>query len=505
MVGLQLTAFRIGRIRLNRNGPRCYNVLMFLTRLSKACREACYLDPDRLILVGVSGGADSLALLHGLFQLDYPLAVAHLDHGLRPDSASDAVFVRSLAESYGLPFVHQRIDVRQSAAAEGQSLEEAARTVRYHFLFDQARHLAAQAVAVAHHADDQVETVLMHFLRGAGLPGLSGMAYRRRMPLWDEEVPLVRPLLGHWREEIEAFVAEAGLSPRMDPSNRDETFFRNRLRHSLIPRLKSYNPQVRRVLWRMADVLRTEEDFLSALTGQAWEACRLRESGGWIQFCLPAFLSQPAALQRRILRQAVATLRPDVRDVGLEALERALTFIRARDQGGPVDFLARLDLTVIADVLIIKTWDAPLPDWDAPRLPSADFNAPLAPGKELNLDNAWRISVAEMQAPPMDQPWLDAGPWTVWLDSAPLKWPLTVRGRRPGDRWQPLGMGGHTQKLKDYFINEKIPAHLRDRWPLVCSEGKILWVVGLRRSELAKIVPETRNVLRCTARRMGDG
>ena len=170
---------------------------------------------DKLLVVGVSGGADSVCLLDSLHRLGLPLVAAHFDHGLRDESKEDACRVEALVKDMGLPFQQARKDVRALAAREGLSIEEAARKARYRFLFDTARSHQAQAVAVAHTADDQVETVLMHLLRGAGLGGLKGISSRLVIPEWDENLPLVRPLLGVWRSETEAWCAEKKLPALM--------------------------------------------------------------------------------------------------------------------------------------------------------------------------------------------------------------------------------------------------------------------------------------------------
>ena len=226
-----------------------------LDRFPTTLQSECHLEQDLLLLVGVSGGPDSLCLLDVLRRLDYRLVVAHLDHGLRPESADEALAVQRLAESLGAACVVERQDVSAFAEMHGISLEEAARSVRYRFLFEQARLYEAQAVAVGHTADDQVETVLMHLLRGAGLSGLRGMAYRSLPNTWSQDIPLVRPLLGTWREEVLAYCHANALQPHLDSSNLDIRFYRNRLRHDLIPYLKNYNPRVHEVLWRTARVL----------------------------------------------------------------------------------------------------------------------------------------------------------------------------------------------------------------------------------------------------------
>lgn len=471
---------------------------MFLKILAQTAEDQCNLNWDDPVIVGVSGGADSLALMYGLNTLGFNLVIAHLDHGLREESAQDAQYVADLAAKFSLPFVSERFDVQRIAAQSGQSIEEAAREVRYQFLFTQAVKHQAQAVAVGHHADDQVETVLMHFLRGAALPGLSGMAYRRVMPAWDDSIPLVRPLLSLWREDIETYLAQTGLDPRIDLTNQDTTYFRNRLRHELIPELENYNPTIRQVLWRMSDVLRSEDQFLDVLTNQAWESIFISKARGRIELDRQKFLACRKAIRRRVLRYAVSILRPDLRDVGFDAVERGLAFIEFPSERGEIDLAARLNLVIIGQTLILKTWTADLPDWGKPLLPNADTRLPLEPGDSVDLRNGWFLDVdllPEIPADVMDHvKALDAG--VAWLDFDTLEMPLIVRGRREGEGWKPLGMGGHTQALSDFFINQKVPEHLRDVWPLVCSGGQTAWICGLRPSETFKITADTKHILR---------
>ena len=454
--------------------------------------------PDQPVLLGVSGGADSMALMHGLHELGYRLVIAHLDHAIRPESAADADYVQAAAEELGSPFVRARIDVLKVAEAEGQSLEEAAREVRYTFLFKQAREYHAQAVAVAHHADDQVETVLMHFLRGAGLAGLSGMPYRKVMPIWDAAIPLVRPLLDVWREDVEGYLSEKGVTPRFDESNLDQTYFRNRLRHELIPNLETYNPRFRQVLNRTAAVLAGEEDFLEELTQAAWKLCLIERNEGRVLLSLAAFQEYAVPIQRRLLRRAVAQLRPDLRDVGFDVIERALAFLDHPAEVKTLDLAAKVDLTLLGDKLVIKAWEADLPDGDRALLPTPVFTADLSFGESVSLRNGWALQMEMLPDLPEDASVKAAACPVdeVWLDADRLTFPLLVRGWREGERWQPLGMDGHSQKLSDFFINEKVPEHLRAVWPLVCSGEEVVWVTGLRPAELVKVSGETRGIVR---------
>lgn len=475
----------------------CYNGRMFMQRLAKAARDDCQLRQGEPIMLGVSGGADSLAMMLGLHALGYNLVIAHVDHGLRPESQAEADFVHSIAQSYGLPCYTQQIDVAKVAEAERQSVEEAARHVRYRFLFDQARHHQCQAVAVAHHADDQVETVLMHFLRGSALPGLTGMPYRRMMPGWDPNIPLVRPLLGFWREEIETYIESEGVRPCVDLSNLDTRYYRNRIRHKLIPELETYNPQIRSVIWRMADVLHAEAQYLDVLSEQAYQECLLSEAHARIMLNLTKFLGLPTALKRRVLRAAIEHLRPDLRDVGFDAIARGVNFAEDPNAKGEIDLVARLNLAVVDDVFVIKTWQTDLPEFEQPLLPDAQFVESLMVGSSITLKHGWCLEARLLEDPPENllSDVKTINPDEAWLDYDRLDLPLAVRGQEEGECFQPLGMDGHSQSLQDFFVNLKIPAHLRSVWPLVVSGPSIVWVVGLRPSEQCKITGDTRRIL----------
>jgi tRNA(Ile)-lysidine synthase len=471
---------------------------MLLKRLAQTAAEKCGLLKTQQILCGVSGGADSLALLFGLQALGYQLAIAHVDHGLRPESQAEARFVQQIADSQKLPFFLQCIDVGHVAKLEGQSIEEAARVVRYQFLFEQARVHHCQAVAVAHHADDQVETVLMHLMRGAALPGLTGMSYQRLMPQWDDKIPLVRPLLDTWREEIDAYIAEIGLTPCNDLSNLDTTYHRNRIRHELIPYLESYNPQIKAVIWRMADVLNEEDRFLTCHTEEAYEQCLHGETEDRITLNLKLFKDLSTALKRRVLRQAIAQLRPDLRDIGFDAIARGLAFLERPIVRGEIDLVARLNLAVIDEMLLIKTWDADLPDLGQPLLLNALFDDQLTLEKSINLRHGWRIEASLLENRP--DRLLDVvknlPPDEAWLDYDLVNIPMVVRGRKEGECFRPLGMDGHTQGLQDFFTNLKIPEHIRSLWPLVICGQKVAWVVGLRPSDDFKITASTQKILK---------
>ena len=228
---------------------------MFET-ISQVLRDRCELDITRPVLLGISGGPDSLSMLHLFWRLGWKPIVAHLDHRLRPEFGLEADSVARVANDLGVPFILGREDVQKASEQQAFSIEEAARWVRYRFLFAEAERLQAQAVAVAHTADDQVETVMMHLLRGSGMAGLSGMAYRTSPSAWSSHLPLIRPLLGTWRVEIDEYLQDNHLTPVLDPSNSDVRFYRNYLRHEVLPFLEGRHPHLRQRIWNMSDILK---------------------------------------------------------------------------------------------------------------------------------------------------------------------------------------------------------------------------------------------------------
>ncbi len=463
--------------------------------MQEIAQYECRLSVKRPVLVGVSGGPDSLCLLDGLARLGFSLVVAHFDHQLRPESGSDADAARQAAERLGLTFRLGSQNVVEFAAAERLSIEEAARVLRYRFLFTEARRCQAQAVAVGHTADDQVETVLMHLLRGSGLAGLAGMDFVARMETWDPEIPLVRPLLAFWRAETVAYCDERGLNPVTDASNQDPAYFRNRLRHELIPFLESYNPQIRPVLWRTARVLAGDEGIVRAAVDRAWIDCLAQQKAGTVTLDLAGFRSLDVGLQRGVLRRAIACLLPVLRDVDFGVVERALRFLEA-GAAGQVDLLKGLRLFAEAGRLVIADQGALPASADWPQLESTGELVLNIPG-QVDLAAGWRLTGewVDRAECPAGNWWQNASAWVAWLDVETLPGGLSVRPPRPGDRFRPLGMAGHSVRLSDFWINHKLPRRARSAWPLVVAGDEIVWVPGFRPAEVARVNGNTRKVL----------
>jgi tRNA(Ile)-lysidine synthase len=478
--------------------------------IAEAAFEFSKLKPESPVLVGVSGGPDSLCLLDGLAQLQIPLIVAHFDHQLRPESNQDAAVVRKVAKQLNVPFVLGSQDVAGFAAEMGYSIEEAARTLRYQFLFEQARLHSAQAVAVGHNADDQVETVLMHLLRGSGLSGLKGMSFRTILPTWDESIPLVRPLLAFTRTEILEHCRERGLQPVFDPTNLDTSFYRNRLRHELIPFLETFNPQARQVIWRTAQVLEGDAAVVQAAVEAAWQQCLVEEETGYIVMRLAELQVLLQGVQRGVIRLAIGNLLPQLRDVDFAAVDRVVQFI-SQPHSGQVDIVQGLLLFAEMEEsgssrLVIAKAGAGLNSQNWPQLLPEEEQEFTIPG-EVVLSSGWKLEsewlIRRSNAPFNASDWQADTRWEAWLDLASLSSRLLeLRRPRPGDRFQPLGLSGHSMKLSDFWINEKHPRRARQDWPLVAAGGTIVWIPGFRPAHPYRVTENTQRVLRLRLRRI---
>lgn len=457
----------------------------------------CGLVKDRPIIAGISGGPDSLCLLSILRETGHRVIAAHFNHKLRSDADADANAVEQAASRMNFASVIESGDVREYAGMEKLSLEEAARNMRYRFLMGQARRFKAQAVAVGHTADDQVETVLMHFIRGAGLAGLRGMNYRTILPMFDQEIPVVRPLLDIWREETIVYCAAHGLRPRYDPSNDSLDFFRNRLRNQLIPVLESYNPRFREAVKRTSLSLSGDHEILIHVLDDAWKTCIVQQTADFISIDSSALTKHPLGLQRHLLRRAIELVHPDNLDVTFAALERAANFVSDPNHRPRMDLTGGLHLLREGTLVYVlaDTSDLPIERW--PQMPDDGNTIPLRLPGSITLSGGWKLTCERwnMASLAMDQARSNDDPYQVWLDAKHISDALELRARHDGDRFEPLGMDGHEMKISDFFINVKLPHRARDRWPLLCMGSKVVWVPGYRPAHSFRLTENTRQAL----------
>lgn len=438
-------------------------------RLTDAILGKGLFRPGDTLIVGLSAGADSTALLDLLATLPaFPLRLvaAHLNHCLRGgDSDADELFCRDTAARYGIPFASRRVDVRAIAGEYSCGLEDAGRRARIGFFDELAATWKAAAVVLAHHADDQAETLLMRLLRGAGTSGLAGMSSRNGRGY-------VRPLLEITRAEIETYLTGRGLSWREDASNRDTAFVRNRIRHELLPLLESYNPSVRRALAATAGILSGEDGLLSALAAKAAEGvCRM--SADTASCDIPLLGTYPIPLQRRIIRQMLFHTAGNLEHFTNRHVENILLMIRSERPNIRNDLPQQIVVVRGYDTLTIGRRGRP-----ALEPPEIMIDGPGL----YQLPDGSRILIA--LSPASAVPEKPATTFCFDADRAPFPW--HVRTFRPGDRIRPLGMNGR-KKVKNLFIDEKVPVALRTRIPLVFSAGELIWAVGLRTSHCARI------------------
>lgn len=462
------------------------------------------------VIAAVSGGADSLCLLHLLHrlatELGTTLGVATLDHGLRGQAgAADADYVADLARSWNLPVWRGTLDVKTLAAQYGLGLEEAARRARYGFLAQAAREHGARTIATGHHADDQAETLLMHLVRGTGLAGLRGMqpvtplSDRHLLP--DSPPPgnlcIVRPLLGTTRQQIEAYCHEHGLTPREDATNDDPAYLRNRIRLEVLPMLEQLNPEIRTLLARTAGLLANDYTNIQALTASTLARLCRDDTPGRITLDLAGFRQVDPGLQRWILRRVVANLRGDTSDLGFSSLEAACNLAREGTTGQRAVLPGDLILQVSYYTLTVSSPDASPPappDW--PLLPPGTRIAVNIDGITPLPGSKWRLVTRWLQ-PDEDAGAYKAHPYTATLVLTSQA-TLILRTRLPGDRFAPLGMAGKTQKIKELLINARIPAWQRDQLPILTAADVPAWLCIGPESRVAEpfaVRPDSSTVL----------
>ena len=462
-----------------------------LSHLVRTVRQQQLFVPGQHLLVAVSGGPDSIALLSLLHRLvrswRLTLTAVHCNYGLRgAESGGDESFVATFCRERDLPLViHQPMLVKRR---QRSSLQAAARDARYDFMKQLAHEVGADRIAVGHTANDQAETVLMWMLRGAGMTGLAGMPYVR-------ENRIIRPLLAATREEVTAYLNREGLTYRRDSSNEKPLYHRNRIRKELLPVITQLAPAAVRVLQRQADLLREDEQYLEQMTNELVRALVSHDSRGVQRVDRQALIELPVALQRRLVRAILRTYDEEGRASSLRVVESVRrVFLKGRSG-------ARLSLTqtlVILDQGSVRF--SPGAGGDrSHQIDSAqerrEMLATPVPSTVSWTRTNQQIHVQLTTRRAADALGISPSPELALFDADRFSEPLVVRPWQAGDRFFPHGMKGKSKKLQDFFIDRKLARRARGTVPLLVAPEGILWVVGMRQDERFVVRDETTRCL----------
>ncbi|MBN1370047.1 MAG: tRNA lysidine(34) synthetase TilS [Dehalococcoidaceae bacterium] len=462
---------------------------MLEDRVYAFIRRANLIPSGSRVLAAVSGGPDSVALLQLLYNLrqalGISLVVAHLDHNLRgEESTGDALHVAELAGQLDLPFAIGGRDVAGYRSQHGLSLEEAAREVRYGFLCEVAAESGASVIATGHTLNDNVETILMHLIRGTGTLGLKGLASWTSRQAGGKNFEIIRPLLETGRNEIEAYCRERGLATRLDSTNLSLSPLRNRIRLELLPLLEGYNPGMEKALLRLADLAGDELDFLSIERDKAWGRVVKREKNTIILDKVELGGLHPA-LKRSILRRALAELAGSLKDFEAGHIEDMLAILE-KPAGKQLVLPRGFSFTVeYGRYLLGKA-----PEELCPFPPVENETVLQVPG--VTQAGAWKVTAEIIEGGGIKP---DTGAFTAYLDFDRTGRCLSMRPRQPGDRFFPLGGGGQ-KRVKGFLIDARVPRLWRDNIPVITAARDIVWLAGLRIDERFKVTENTKRVLR---------
>jgi len=452
-------------------------VMNFYQKAIKTIEKYNMLSHGDHVLVGLSGGPDSVCLLHLLNHLKghYKLKIsaAYIDHKLRPDEVpAEIEFCKRLCENLDIPFYTQAVDVKEIAKRERINIQEAARNLRYAALDQISINIKAHKIAVAHNADDQAETVIMRLLRGAGPAGLSGIPPVRKK--------IIRPLIEIEREEIEEFLKEKNISYITDSSNKSPKYLRNKIRQELMPVIKSISPQGIKIISKTAEIMREENDFINVSVTKALMRLMSRRTDRKVElFCNPMEVLNIVVL-RRALRVAIDSVK-DLKGIEFDHIDQIIQLIKKGKAGDRI-YLPKGIRAIKGYSTVIITCEPP------GKLSTYTIEKP----QSINIVEAsLTLSLNEMNRDEVTD--FGDGKKIIYVDADKVKFPLIVRSRKEGDYFYPFGLGKR-KKLQDFFVDEKVPRDERDLIPIIESNGEIICIAGYRLDDRFKI---EHNTTRC--------
>lgn len=446
-------------------------------KIRSTISKHCMLSGGETVLIGLSGGPDSVCLLIALGdlkeELNLRLYAIYIDHGLRPDETpGEMEFCRKLCEGISVPFISKTIDVKTYAKERCMNRQEAARELRYKVFGDVSAEIRADRIALGHTADDQIETFFMRFFRGAGPTGLSGIPPTRGK--------IIRPLIDIERKEVEEFLEERKQGFIVDSSNLKEDYFRNRLRLSFLPEIKRINPAIVQTISRTMEILREEERYFGIQVTKTLMKLICRKSDLRIELFLTPMEMMERVILRRVLRRAIDETR-GLRGMGFPHIEGIIELIK---HGNPGD---RIYLP--KGLRVIKNYGTLIITSEIPqRIGIFTLNVP----GEAILREIKAVITADVED---DIDNRGDGRKVVVLDADKVGAVLSVRPRGKGDFFYPLGFGKR-KKLQDFFVDQKVPRDERDAIPIVASRNDIVWIAGYRGDERFKATEVTKRFLK---------
>ena len=452
--------------------------------------------PGQAVLAAVSGGPDSVALLYLLLAIaahhGYRIGVAHFHHGLRKESGdADARFVERLAKQHNLPYYIEKIDLISEQKKTGQNLEEAGRQARYRFFHRIAAKEKFHRIAVGHHGNDNAEVIVMNLLRGSGPAGLSGMDAKQKQ--------IIRPLIYASRREILSYLKTRQIPYRQDPSNDETIFQRNHIRHHLLPALAQCNPRIVETLNRLGEVLRDEDEWVNTVADSLHAQVLISRQPAEEVLDIAKMTALHIGALRRILRKAILQVKGDLRRIEFFHIDTAIDLIRQNRRGRRLDLPDRVRIAKNGRHLTITKEKKSLRSLDlsGKKLDTTGFEYRVEKADAIDTtvwigETGGRLCLTRMPRQALSG-WPNGN--TMAVDWDRLAFPLTIRNTRPGDRVMPLGTNG-TQKIKNFFINKKVPAARRWQTPLIVDAGGVIWIAGFRIDERVKITASTTTVLK---------
>lgn len=434
------------------------------------------------IVIGVSGGPDSMALLYFLMdikdKISFNIYVAHLNHGVRGEEAVlDEKYVEEICFELGLPFYSKKVDMNEYAKIHKMSSEESGRKLRYDFFRELVDKVGGGKIAVAHNKNDQAETILMRIMRGTGIDGLRGMDYRRG--------DIIRPLLDVSREEIEEYLKDKNVEARVDKTNLENIYSRNKIRLELIPYMEeNFNPNIIDTLWRNGNIIGYDSDFLQGYSQKVYSQLMKKETKSSIILNRSVFKEQHIAIRSRIIRNALLKINGSLQGFTQNHINDVMDLFIGDKTGKEIHLVNDTIAKTSYDDLIIEK---------AENKKVEKFNCPIRINDVTYIKK--NDCFFETKVLPIEKVKINCGKRFIkCFDYDKIVNGLKVRNRISGDRFTPLGMDG-SKKLKDFFIDEKIPKEERDAIPLIVDGKEIIWVVGYRMNEKYKVTSNTKNVI----------